>query len=111
MKDLFTLTDDVEGGSTETSNIFGELFDDINVVGVHKDNNQDRQKPIEATTVDADNAAIVNGNKSKIGSSKKKGKEKADQRDGEIDEETNILQSLFDAHGIHASFLLPFLNK
>ncbi|KAM7501478.1 hypothetical protein LguiB_000382 [Lonicera macranthoides] len=103
MKDLFTLTDDVEGGSTETSNIFGQLSDDINVVGVHKDNNQDKQKPIKATTVDADNAAIVNGNKSKIGSSKRKGKEKADQRDGEVDEETNILQSLFDAHGIHSA--------
>lgn len=37
MKDLFTLNDDGEGGSTETSNIFGQLSEDVNVVGTNKE--------------------------------------------------------------------------
>lgn len=101
MKDLFTLTDDVEGGSTETSNIFSQLSEDINVLGVHKDN-QDKQKSVVAALND-DNAAIDKGNNSESRTSKEKGKEKADQGNEEAEEETNILQSLFDAHGIHSA--------
>ncbi|KAF5178522.1 Chromatin remodeling [Thalictrum thalictroides] len=35
--------------------------------------------------------------------SKGKEKEKADQKVTEMDQETNVLQSLFDAHGIHSA--------
>lgn len=109
MKDLFTLTDDVEGGSTETSNIFSQLSEDINVLGAHKDN-QDKQKSVVAALND-DNAAIDKGNNSESRTSKEKGKEKADQGNEEADEETNILQSLFDAHGIHVSCLVVFASN
>jgi DNA excision repair protein ERCC-6 len=102
MKDLFTLTDDTEGGSTETSNIFGQISDDINVVGAHKDN-QDQQNQNTGATVAAHNGEIRNSENLNNGLPSRKGKEKADQRDGEVDEETNILQSLFDASGIHSA--------
>ncbi|KAK2989472.1 hypothetical protein RJ640_019571 [Escallonia rubra] len=103
MKDLFTLSDDQDGGSTETSNIFSHLSEDVNVIGTLKDN-LGKQKPSEATEQNAVNAAIdVKENNSGIGLSKKKGKEKEHHSNGEADEETNILQSLFDAHGIHSA--------
>lgn len=44
MKDLFTLNDDGEGGSTETSNIFGQLSEDVNVVGTNKEKLKKRKK-------------------------------------------------------------------
>ncbi|KAK3028132.1 hypothetical protein RJ639_038993 [Escallonia herrerae] len=103
MKDLFTLSDDQDGGSTETSNIFSQLSEDVNVIGTLKDN-LGKQKPSEATEQNAVNAAIaVKENSSGIGLSKKKGKEKEHHSNGGADEETNILQSLFDAHGIHSA--------
>ena len=52
-----------------------------------------------------DDDAVDKGSNSEIGSSKMKGKGQADHSDGKVDEETNILQSLFDAQGIHVSFL------
>lgn len=106
MKDLFVLNDDRESGSTETSNIFGQLSEDVNVVGAQKDK-QDKQKPLEVSARHADGVAAENDNKSGIATSSGKGKEKADRSDGDGDgdEETNILRSLFGAHGIHVSFL------
>ncbi|CBI37137.3 unnamed protein product, partial [Vitis vinifera] len=80
MKDLFVLNDDGEDASTETSNIFSQLSEDVNVVGKHKDS-QDKQKSI--IPVSGEN-------------------EKDDQSD-EMDKETNILRSLFDAHRLHSA--------
>lgn len=104
MKDLFVLIDDKESGSTETSNIFGQLSEDVNVVGAQKDK-QDKQKPLEVSARHADGVAAENDNKSGSATSNGKGKEKADHSDGDVDEETGILRSLFGAHGIHVSFL------
>lgn len=108
MKDLFTLNDDGERGSTETSNIFSQLSEDVNVVGTRKDK-QDDKKLIDVTTLSSNIAAIDNEDNSDIGPSKK-GEEKVDNSNREADEESNILQSLFDAHGIHVSFLVYFLS-
>lgn len=91
MKDLFTLNDEGQSGTTETSNIFSQLAEDVSVVGLRKDE-QDKQGSL------ADN-----GNDAGTIPSRRKGKEKADYSDGEVDEETNILKGLFDAHGIHSA--------
>lgn len=96
MKDLFTLNDDGESGTTETSNIFGQLSEDVNVVGLHK-GEQDKQK----SAIVADGAFTDKGNNKKTMPSGRKGKEEADLSDREVDEEANILKSLFDASGIH----------
>ena len=98
MKDLFMLTDDGEGGSTETSNIFGQLSEDVNVVGTKKEKLNKRKKN-RGIAQHADNE-----NNSEIRASSREEKEKAGCSDGEVDEETNILKSLFDANGIHVSF-------
>lgn len=99
MKDLFTLNDEGETGTTETSNIFSQLAEDVNVVGLQKVE-QDKQ------------GALANkGNNAGTVPSKRKGKEKADSSDGEVDEETNILKSLFDAHGIHVSFSTAYFHS
>ncbi|PON81759.1 Protein CHROMATIN REMODELING [Trema orientale] len=98
MKDLFTLNDDGESRTTETSNIFGQLSEDVNVVGLRKDE-QDNQKSAAV----ANGAFAGKGNNIQTVSSGRKGKEKADHSDGEVDEEANILKSLFDAHGIHSA--------
>lgn len=92
MRDLFTLHDDGEGGSTETSNIFSQLSSDVNV-GVPNDTHDKQECP----------AAKSVTNSSGHGSSSNKGKEKVDQSNDEVDEETNVLKSLFDAHGIHSA--------
>ncbi|KAK6259939.1 SNF2 [Theobroma cacao] len=104
MKDLFTLNDDGENGSTETSNIFSQLSADVNIVGAQKDK-QHKQKQLKAAVPDADPTASGKGNYSNTGLSKRKGKEKEkdDHGDGEVDEEKNILRSLFDAQGIHSA--------
>ncbi|KAG6724360.1 hypothetical protein I3842_03G255700 [Carya illinoinensis] len=102
MKDLFTLNDGGEGGSTETSNIFSQLSEDVNVVGSQKDK-QDERKPLKVSMRHADVVAAENGDKSDIATSGSKGEEKADNSDGDVDEEANILRSLFDAHGIHSA--------
>ncbi|KAL3531219.1 hypothetical protein ACH5RR_010541 [Cinchona calisaya] len=95
MKDLFILNDDEKGGSSETSNIFSELSEDINLVGAHNDN---KNKPSFTELATFDASDIQNG--SYAGN---KGKQIDDHSDGEVDEETNILRSLFDAHGIHSA--------
>ncbi|OMP11122.1 SNF2-related protein [Corchorus olitorius] len=96
MKDLFVLNDNGESGSTETSNIFSQLSEDVNVVGSEKDRRH-KQKHSKA--------AVPHGDQARSG--KRKGKEKETERDdhsdGEVDEEKNILRSLFDAQGIHSA--------
>ncbi|KAJ6399470.1 hypothetical protein OIU77_020092 [Salix suchowensis] len=97
MKDLFMLTDDGEGGSTETSNIFGQLSEDVNVVGTKKEKLNKRKKN-RGIAQHADNE-----NNSETRASSREEKEKAGCSDGEVDEETNILKSLFAANGIHSA--------
>ncbi|XP_027094820.2 protein CHROMATIN REMODELING 8-like [Coffea arabica] len=95
MKDLFTLNDDEKDGSTETSNIFSQLSEAINVVGVHDDN----QNKLSLT----ESAPSAASDKRNGSDTENKGKEMDDHSDGEVDEERNILRSLFDAHGIHSA--------
>ncbi|XVF72024.1 hypothetical protein PTKIN_Ptkin12aG0088200 [Pterospermum kingtungense] len=99
MKDLFVLNDDGENGSTETSNIFSQLSEDVNIVGAQKD----KQEHSKAAVSRAGCAASGKGNYSNTGLSKKKVKENVHDSDGEVDEEKNILRSLFDAQGIHSA--------
>lgn len=108
MKDLFVLNDDGEDASTETSNIFSQLSEDVNVVGKHKDN-QDKQKSIIPVSSHAC-GAVDEGNNSTIGPSRSGENEKDDQSD-EMDKETNILRSLFDAHRLHVSFLSVYISN
>jgi DNA excision repair protein ERCC-6 len=82
MRDLFTLQD--EGESTETSNIFAQLSEEINV------------------RAETDTGAQKNGS----------GKENVTEEENErVEGDGNILQSLMDAHGIHVSFLFEICLK
>ncbi|KAK2648783.1 hypothetical protein Ddye_016272 [Dipteronia dyeriana] len=103
MRDLFTLNDDGDGGSTETSYIFSQLSEDVNVVGAQNDTKQDKQKHQKTAAPNLDNAAGDKVNNLEAGPSSEKGKEKADNGDGKVDGETNILKTLIDAHGIHSA--------
>ncbi|KAK5813409.1 DNA repair rhp26 [Gossypium arboreum] len=102
MKDLFVLNDEGENGSTETSNIFSQLSEDVNIVVMQKDKRH-KQEHSRAAGSHSDHGAGRNGNSSNGSHSKRKGKEKDDHSDGEVDEEKNILRSLFDAQGIHSA--------
>lgn len=106
MKDLFALKDEGESGTTETSNIFSQLSEDANVAGIREEEH-DKQKHLRVALPHADGAVTDKGNNVEAGPSRRKGKEKADDSNGEVDEETDILKSLIFAHGIHVSFL-PF---
>ncbi|XP_042489273.1 protein CHROMATIN REMODELING 8 [Macadamia integrifolia] len=101
MKDLFTL-DDGKDGSTETSNIFGQLSNEANIFEGHK-GDQDKRRTNNATETCTSNSAVERETKSTPGSSQRTGRERADQSDGDTDGETNILRSLFDAYGIHSA--------
>ncbi|CAA0365544.1 unnamed protein product [Arabidopsis thaliana] len=91
MKDLFILKDDGDSNaSTETSNIFSQLAEEINIVGVQSD-----KKPESDTQL-----AL---HKTAEGSSEQTDVETTDKTGEAMDEETNILKSLFDAHGIHSA--------
>ncbi|CAE5989033.1 unnamed protein product [Arabidopsis arenosa] len=91
MKDLFILKDDGDSNaSTETSNIFSQLAEEINIVGAQSD-----KKPESATQLALHNTAE--------GSSEQTDVETTDKTGEAMDEETNILKSLFDAHGIHSA--------
>lgn len=102
MKDLFTLNDDGYGGSTETSSIFSQLSDVVNVVGDSKDK-QDGPKSMKPSTSGAGGSA---NESESILASENIGEGRASNSDNRVDEETSILQSLFDAHGIHVSSYL-----
>lgn len=105
MKDLFTFNDDGDSGSTETSNIFSQLSEDVNLVGAEKEKKLDKQKFKNSAATNAYDTTDDKENSLETGSFKREGKEKADNNNGEVNEETNILKSLFDAQGIHVSFL------
>ncbi|RDX94043.1 Protein CHROMATIN REMODELING 8 [Mucuna pruriens] len=95
MKDLFTLNVDGETGSTETSNLFSQISEEVNLIGTHKEN-KDKYKHSQTAELDSEDVAGGNDDKSERGSLREKGKEK-------VDDETNILKSLFDANGIHSA--------
>lgn len=99
MKDLFTLNDEGENGTTETSNIFRQLSEDLNVVG---DPNEEQNKK-KASRKGASKKAQSTKNDSYPGASIGKGKEKSEENSDQVDGETDILRSLLDAHGIHVS--------
>lgn len=103
MKDLFTLQDDTEGGSTETSNIFGQLSGDLNVIEASRES---VEKQITSDAVVNGSGGADSGRRKRssvLEPSTSKGKGKADQKEKELDEETNLLQSLFNANGIHSA--------
>ncbi|KAK9095398.1 hypothetical protein Scep_026867 [Stephania cephalantha] len=101
LKDLFALQDDLEGGSTETSNIFGQLSGEMSVIEAHK-NGEDKQKSLSAAakSPNISDAGCANDNNTALRQSGSNGKEETDCKG---DEETDILKSLFDAHGIHSA--------
>ncbi|XP_022155595.1 protein CHROMATIN REMODELING 8-like isoform X2 [Momordica charantia] len=100
MKDLFTLYEDGEDRSTETSNIFSQLTDSVNVVGVQKNEN-DEQKSCSGLVSYAD-SADNKPCKPEVETSGRNGSVETGQGGG-TDEDTNILKSLFDAHGLHSA--------
>ncbi|KAF6154756.1 hypothetical protein GIB67_032368 [Kingdonia uniflora] len=102
MKDLFILKEDGEGASTETSNIFSELSEDVNVIEASKVKPVENKCPDPAVTCSCDAVVGRVSNSLAPGPSTMKGKEKADQS-GEVDEEANVLKNLFDAYGIHSA--------
>ncbi|CAI0386150.1 unnamed protein product [Linum tenue] len=101
MKDLFILSDDGDGGSTETSNIFSQLSGDVNIVAAQMEK------------LDNHNQHTINGarhvvderhnSEALLTRRKVKTEEVSDHKDPEDDKETNILKSLFDANGIHSA--------
>ncbi|WVZ71859.1 hypothetical protein U9M48_020391 [Paspalum notatum var. saurae] len=88
MKDLFTLQDDVGNGSTETSNIFSQLSEDVNI-GVPNEGQQDQAHIASPSTSEIEPSCG--------------GKGKVEENSDQADEESNILKSLFDAQGIHSA--------
>jgi DNA excision repair protein ERCC-6 len=106
MKDLFVLNVDGETGSTETSNIFSQISEDVNIIGAHQEN-QDNNEYSQTAELGSEDEAVGDDGKSRRGSSRGKGKEKVDKSNG-VDEEANMLRSLFDANGIHVSFFCIF---
>lgn len=88
MKDLFTLQDDDKNGSTETSNIFGQLSEDVNIGAP---DGEERGEGSSALPTSAEAEPSVDGNG------------KSDLRSDQADEESNILKSLFDGQGVHVS--------
>lgn len=101
LKDLFILTDEEHAGSTETSNIFGQISEQVNVIGIEK---EDQQKDIcsRATAACANDTVLDGENNLQQDSPENKEKESA-ENGREADEETNFLKNLFDTHGIHSA--------
>ncbi|XP_070663253.1 LOW QUALITY PROTEIN: protein CHROMATIN REMODELING 8-like [Malus domestica] len=84
MKDLFSLSDDRENGSTETAYLFGKLSEDANVVGAQNDK-PDKQESQRGSVLSTNGAVADEANNSEAGPSRRNGKEKADQSNGEVD--------------------------
>ncbi|XP_031372602.1 protein CHROMATIN REMODELING 8 [Punica granatum] len=99
MKDLFILNDEGDSGTTETSNIFRQLSEDLDVIGAQNDKDSSRK----TSRSGASKKAQSSKNYADVGSSRMKGKEKAEKTSNEVDGETDILKSLLDAHGIHSA--------
>ncbi|XP_051223249.1 DNA excision repair protein CSB [Lolium perenne] len=90
MKDLFTLQDEDRHGATETSSIFGQLSDDVNI-GVPNEEQRGDQSSSLPTSTEAEPCSSAGG------------EGKAELNSDQADEESNILKSLFDAQGIHSA--------
>ncbi|CAM0879426.1 unnamed protein product [Alopecurus aequalis] len=90
MKDLFTLQDEDTNGSTETSSIFGQLSDDVNI-GVPNEEQRGELSSALPTSEEAEPSSSAGG------------EGKADLNSDQANEESNILKSLFAAQGIHFS--------
>ena len=88
MKDLFTLQDEDRNGSTETSSIFGQLSDDVNI-GVPNEEQPGGLSSASPTSAEAEPCSSAGG------------EGKTDLNSDQADEESNILKSLFAAQGIH----------
>ncbi|KAG7036308.1 Protein CHROMATIN REMODELING 8, partial [Cucurbita argyrosperma subsp. argyrosperma] len=101
MKDLFTLHEDGEDGSTETSSIFSQLTDNVNVVGAQK-NEKHEQKSGSGSALFAD-SPDEKPSKSEIETPGRNGSSVEMGQGGGTDVDTGILKSLFDAHGIHSA--------
>ena len=97
LKDLFTLTDEEHAGSTETSNIFGQLSEQVNVIGTETDEQRSR-----AASGSANNGVLNGENGLQQDFSGNEGNEV--ENGGKADEEANFLKSLFNAQGIHVRF-------
>ncbi|XP_075500836.1 protein CHROMATIN REMODELING 8 [Primulina tabacum] len=98
MKDLFTLNDDEERDSTETSTIFSQLAEEINAIGA-ENQKLNKSKLIEPKS-NTDGSPIDRGHNSV---SNEMGEGSDDHNRRKTDDETSILMSLFDAHGIHSA--------
>ncbi|KAJ6809975.1 DNA excision repair protein CSB [Iris pallida] len=101
MRDLFTLQDDRVGGSTETSSIFGQLSDEVNV-GIGTDG-REKQVSSPATTMDPVPVEGTSQPGLQASTSTSIGEENDNKKNDEIDEESNVLKSLFDAQGLHSA--------
>ena len=88
MKDLFTLQDEDKNGSTETSNIFGQLSEDVNIGAPDGEEPGERSSALPASG-EAEPSSSVGGNGN------------SDLRSDQADEKSNILKSLFDGQGVH----------
>lgn len=98
MKDLFTLKEDGDDGTTETSNIFSQISGDAELD--IKDCLEDKQKV--SVGLNANDVVLDDTTSSELGNVASKGKEKADESAAE-DEETRVLKSLFGGQGLHVS--------
>lgn len=101
LKDLFTLTDEEHAGSTETSNIFGQISEQVNLIGTEKVD-EPKNKGSRAAAVCSNDSVLDGENglqQDHCGNEEKEG----DETGGKADEETSFLKSLFEAQGIHSA--------
>ncbi|KAK1266905.1 Chromatin structure-remodeling complex protein SYD [Acorus gramineus] len=98
LRDLFTLQDDTLDSSTETSNIFSQLSEDVNLSLC--ENNQGKQESLSKASIPDKKSDCP---RLKDASSSRRGKEKADENDSAVNEETQLLKNLFDAHGLSSA--------
>ncbi|GMH02332.1 hypothetical protein Nepgr_004171 [Nepenthes gracilis] len=102
LKDLFTLNDDRDSGSTETSTIFSQLSNEVNVLSAEKDIRKKEESTSAGASL-ANGTVISKKNNSELEISDGEGQEKVNENDREVDEETSFLRSLFDTNGIHSA--------
>ncbi|KAL9260252.1 DNA excision repair protein CSB-like protein, partial [Drosera capensis] len=100
LKDLFTLNDDDQGGSCETSNMFSQLSEGVNVLSNGNDT-QGKQNPLVAAASRTNGVSEETNHEQDISSDD--GRDNTDQTAREADDESKFLKSLFDAHGIHSA--------
>lgn len=102
LKDLFTLTDEEHAGSTETSNIFGQLSEQVNLIGTEKDDERKSNSSREGAGYA--NGRVLDGESGLPQDNSGNEEKEGDEDGGKADEETNFLKNLFEAQGIHVRF-------